>query len=148
MRELGMVLFGCLIFSGFFAEVIYPDLQYKGSKSNSTCYGECYEEYVALFGTSVEQERRKQQLASLDEFSSIKGLWSGCAACHGANGEGMAVFPKLAGQSADYISNRLYAYKNREEVGSMSNTMWGQVGMLSDGDIQMLSKYVEVELKG
>ena len=101
-----------------------------------------------MFGTSVEQEKRKQQLASLDEFSSIKGLWSGCAACHGANGEGMAVFPKLAGQSADYISNRLYAYKNREEVGPMSNTMWGQAGMLSDSDIQMLSKYVEVELKG
>ena len=143
MRELGMVLFGCLIFSGFFAEVIYPDLQYKGSKSNSTCYGECYEEYVAMFGTSVEQEKRKQALAATDEFSSIKPLWSGCAACHGQQGEGMAVFPKLAGQSADYIADRLNTYKNRGEVGPMSSTMWAQAGMLSANDMEMLGKYIE-----
>mgnify|MGYP001342300216 CR=1 len=148
MRELKMVLFGCFVFTLFFAGVIYPDLQYTGGKSNSTCTGECYEEYVRQFGTSVEQEQRKKQLALLDEFSSIKGLWAGCAACHGAEGQGMSVFPKLAGQSADYITNRLYSYKNRETVGPMSQTMWGQAGMLSDKDIKTIGKYIEVELKG
>ena len=54
------------------------------------------------------------------------------SARHGQNGEGMGAFPKLAGQTSDYISDRLYAYKNREQIGAMSSTMWAQAGMLSD----------------
>ena len=59
----------------------------------------------------------------------------------------MAVFPALAGQSADYIIDRLNTYKNRGQVGPMSSTMWGQAGMLSDADINMIGKFIEVELK-
>ena len=55
----------------------------------------------------------------------------------------MGVFPKLSGQSADYISQRLYQYKNRENVGSMSSTMWAQAGMLSDDQIDTISKFIE-----
>jgi cytochrome c553 len=29
----------------------------------------------------------------------------------------------------------------------MSSTMWGQAGMLSDAEINMLGKFIEVELK-
>ena len=147
MRELGTVLFGCLIFTGFFATMIYPDMEYKGYPSTHSCYGECYEEYVRVNGTVVEQLRAKQELANLDEFSNIRSLWAGCAACHGQEGQGMAVFPKLAGQTQDYIVDRLNTYKNRGEVGAMSSTMWGQAGMLSDADINMLGKFIEVELK-
>ena len=125
----------------------YNNLEYKGYESASSCYGECYEEYVRVNGTTVEIEQRKREIANADEFSSIRGLWAGCAACHGQNGEGMGVFPKLAGQTSDYISQRLYAYKNRETVGNMSSTMWAQAGMLSDSDIQTLSEFIEVELK-
>jgi len=123
--------------------VAYANLEYKGQGSNSSCYGECYQKYVALNGTTVEIEQRKQALAAQDEFSSIKGLWAGCAACHGQEGQGMGAFPKLAGQSKDYISNRLYAYKNKEQIGAMSSTMWSQAGMLTDDQITTLSKYIE-----
>ncbi len=123
--------------------VAYTNLEYRGVPNNTSCTGECYVDYVELNGTAYEIERRKQALAAQDEFSSIKGLWAGCAACHGQEGQGMAVFPKLAGQSSDYISNRLYAYKNRETVGNMSSTMWSQAGMLSDDEIATLSKYIE-----
>ena len=147
MKELGLVLFGCFIFVGFFSGVIYPNLEYKGYPSTSSCTGECYEEYVRVHGTVVEIEQRKKEIANADEFSSIRGLWAGCAACHGQNGEGMGVFPKLAGQTSDYISQRLYAYKNRETVGNMSSTMWAQAGMLSDSDIETLSKFIEDTMK-
>ena len=70
-------------------------------------------------------------------------MWAGCAACHGQQGQGMGAFPKLAGQSSDYISQRLYAYKNREQIGAMSSTMWAQASMLSDNDISTLSKFIE-----
>ena len=147
MKELGMVLGGCLMIALFFGLKIYPSLEYTGYSSNSSCYGECYEEYVALNGTSVDILRAKQALAAGDPFSDIRSLWSGCAACHGQEGEGMAVFPKLAGQSSDYITQRLYAYKNRETVGAMSSTMWAQAGMLSDADINMIGEFIQKELK-
>ena len=147
MRELGMVLLGCMFIGGFFSTMIYPNLEYTGYSSSSSCYGECYQEYIRTNGTLSEQMEKKREIANLDEFSPIRGLWAGCAACHGQEGQGMAVFPALAGQSSDYITQRLYAYKNRETVGAMSSTMWGQAGMLSDADIKMIGKFVEVELK-
>ena len=143
MKELGMVLVGCFIFFGFFSTVIYPDLEYKGYSSTHTCTGQCYADYVAEYGTTVEILQAKQALAAGDPFSSIRGLWAGCAACHGQQGQGMAVFPALAGQTQDYIVGRLNTYKNRGEVGAMSSTMWGQAAMLSDAEIKLLGEYVE-----
>ena len=146
MRELGMTLAGCSAIALFFILMIYPDLAYSGNSSNSSCTGECYEEYVALNGTSVDILRAKQALAAGDPFSDIRSLWAGCAACHGQAGEGMAVFPKLAGQSSDYIVDRLNTYKNRGEVGAMSSTMWAQAGMLSADQIDMIGDFIQAGL--
>jgi cytochrome c553 len=148
MRELGMTLLGCLAISMFFVAKVYPNLEYTGASSNSSCTGQCYVDYVALNGTPSEIEQRKQALANLDEFSDIRSLWAGCAACHGQAGEGMAVFPKLAGQSSAYIVDRLNTYKNRGQVGAMSSTMWAQAGMLSDKDIETIGKFIEAGLPG
>ena len=146
MRELGMTLLGVLAIGIFFVAKVYPSLEYTGYSSNSSCTGKCYVDYVALNGTSVEIEQRKKALANLDEFSDIRSLWGGCAACHGAEGQGMAVFPKLAGQNKDYIVSRLNAYKNRETVGSMSSTMWSQAGMLSAEQMDMIGDFIEAGL--
>ena len=110
------------------------------------CTGECYQKYVAEFGTPAEIEMRKQAVNATDEFSSIRGLWAGCAACHGQQGEGVATFPKLAGQTKDYITDRLTTYKNRGQVGTMSSTMWAQAGMLTEQEIQLIGEFIEKEL--
>ena len=81
----------------------YSNLEYKGYERIQGCTGECYEEYVAENGTPAEIERKKKAAAADDPFSSIRGLWAGCAACHGQSGQGMGIFPKLAGQDADTI---------------------------------------------
>ena len=146
MRELGMALMGTFAIALFFGFKIYPDMEYSGVGTGHSCTGECYEEYVALNGTAAEIQRVKNELANADEFSSIRSLWAGCAACHGQNGEGMAVFPALAGQTQDYIVERLYQHKNKEQVGGMSSTMWAQAGMLTDEQINTLGKFIEVEL--
>ena len=146
MRELGMVVMGCIFFVIFFNAVIYPDIEIKGFSNINSCTGECYEEYIKVHGTAPEIERRKQAIAATDEFSSIKPVWAGCAACHGQEGEG-GVGPKLAGQTADYISGRLNAYKNKEEIGPMSAMMWGQAGMLSDNDIDTIGKFIQGTMK-
>ena len=150
MRELGLVLSGCVVFYVFFAFVIYPDIEYKGYPSNNSCYGECYEKYVAENGTVVEQIEEQKAIALakaeagiVDVFADIRGLWAGCAACHGMQGQGQGMFPKLAGQSSDYIAGRLNAYKNKEKVGMNSTMMWGQAAQLSDRQIEQISLFVK-----
>ena len=118
-------------------------LEYKNVSAPHSCYGECYEEYVKTHGTLAEQMAKQAEAAAADEFSSIRGLWAGCAACHGPDGQGMAVFPALVGQSKEYIVDRLNTYKNKGEVGSMSSTMWGQAAMLSDAEIDTIGEFVQ-----
>lgn len=120
----------------------YAGLEYKGVSRVHGCTGECYEEYVAINGTAVEIEQAKQQLAMADDYSSIRGLWAGCAACHGGQGQG-GVGPMLAGQKATDIVSKLTTYKNRGTVGTQSALMWGQAAMLSEQQIELIGKYVE-----
>ena len=148
MRELGMALLGTLAISVFFGFKIYPDLEHTGGTSNTSCTGECYVAYVKQYGTPAEIEQRKKELASTDEFSSIRSLWAGCAACHGADGGGMGPFPSLQGKDKAYIVQRLVQYKNKEQVGAMSSTMWAQAGMLSDQDMETIGKFIEAGLPG
>ena len=121
----------------------YDILEYKGYPRAQACTGDCYVKYVEENGTVVDQLMAKREEAALDPYSSIRGLWAGCAACHGSEGQGMGVFPRLSGQTADYIQKRLVSYKNRETIGNMSSTMWAQAGMLSDQDIETLGKFIE-----
>ena len=121
----------------------YANLEYKGYERVQGCYGECYEKSVEENGTVVEQLKAKQAEAASDPFSSIGGLWAGCAACHGQSGQGMGIFPKLAGQDADTIIEKLTIYKNRGEVGNMSSTMWAQAGQLSEQEIETLGNFIQ-----
>ncbi len=146
MNELTGLIGAFLVAFGGLLYYTYDNLEYKGYPRVSSCTGECYEEYVKTHGTVVEQLAKQTAANQADPFSSIRGLWAGCAACHGQDGQGIGAFPRLAGQSADYISERLYAYKNKEQIGPMSSTMWAQAGMLSENDINTLSEFIEVEL--
>jgi len=147
MRDTFYLLIGICGFMYGLLVHTYDNLEYKGYPRATACYGECYEKYVEENGTVVEQLKAKQAEAASDPFSSIRGLWAGCAACHGQNGQGMGAFPALAGQNSEYIIDRLTTYKNRGQVGGMSSTMWAQAGMLSDQEIETLGKFIEETLK-
>ena len=147
MKELGMVLIGCFAIGLFFSLKIYPELEYSGYSSNTTCTGECYEEYVRINGTPAQIEIAKRELAEGDPFSSIRSLWAGCAACHGADGGG-GVGPMLAGQSSNDIIEKLTIYKNGGQIGAQSALMWGQAGMLSEADIKTIGEYIEAGFPG
>lgn len=141
----GYIFTICAVMFGLISYT-YANLEYKGYDRVHGCYGECYEEYVKLNGSVVEIEQKKQEIANADPYSSIRGLWAGCAACHGQQGQGMGAFPALAGQSSEYIIDRLTTYKNRGQVGPMSSTMWAQAGMLSEQDIETIGKFIEETL--
>ncbi len=65
-----------------------------------------------------------------------------CASCHGPAGAGMGIFPKISGQSADYIAGRLEQYRANEMVGPNSMLMIPQAAGLSDADIENLAAYI------
>ena len=147
MKELGMALGGAFVIFIFFTFVIHPNLEYSGYSSNSSCTGECYEEYVRINGTPAQIEIAKRALAEGDPFSSIRSLWAGCAACHGADGGG-GVGPMLAGQSSNDIIEKLTIYKNGGQIGAQSALMWGQAGMLSEADIKTIGEFIEAGFPG
>ena len=144
MREFGLAAGGALL---LFSMFLYTNGNDLSMENNKACYGECYEEYVKLFGDTVENEKRKQQLAAGDPFSDIRGLWSGCAACHGTDGAG-GIGPRLKGQTAGYITEKLAIYRDNGIVGDQSALMWGQAANLTDTQIDIISQFVEAGLPG
>ena len=82
-NETFYLLFGICGFMFGLLTYTHDNLEYKNYPRNSSCTGDCYVKYVEENGTPAEIEKRKQAAAATDPFSSIKGLWSGCAACHG-----------------------------------------------------------------
>jgi len=69
---------------------------------------------------------------------------AGCAGCHGANGEGKAPNPALAGKSEGDIVQALKDYKS----GKRSNAiMKGLASPLSEQDMENLAAYY-ASLKG
>ena len=143
MRDSFYLIIGICGFMYGIISHTYSNLEYKGYPRAQGCYGECYEEYVKENGSVVEQLKKKQEAAANDPFSSIRGLWAGCAACHGQDGKGIGMFPKLAGQSSESIIEKLTIYKNRGEVGNMSSTMWAQASVLSEQDIETLGQFIQ-----
>ena len=144
MREFGLAAGGAVLLFSMFLYSTGNDLSMENNKA---CYGECYEEYVKLFGDTVENEKRKQQLAAGDPFSDIRGRWSGCAACHGPDGAG-GIGPRLKGQTGSYITEKLAIYRDNGIVGDQSALMWGQAANLTDTQIDIISQFVEEGLPG
>ena len=66
-----------------------------------------------------------------------------CVACHGVGGNAViTIYPKLAGQSADYIAKQLAEFKN----GTRKNAiMAGMAAALSDQDMAELGAYFSAQ---
>jgi cytochrome c553 len=78
-------------------------------------------------------------LASRGDWS--KGL-PGCGQCHGAAGQGVGkTFPRLAGQSAEYITAELKAWKEGKRTNDPLHLMTGISSKLSDDQIAAAAAY-------
>jgi len=65
---------------------------------------------------------------------------AGCASCHGDKAEGNGVFPRLAGQRADYVVRQLSLIQRYlRNVGIMHST----IEVLSDDDFAALAAYLQ-----
>jgi cytochrome c553 len=63
-----------------------------------------------------------------------------CASCHGAHGEGMAAFPRLAGQHAPYLFKQILVIQNALRNAPV---MHGVVKDLSKEQMQAVAAYLE-----
>jgi cytochrome c553 len=113
------------------------------AKDNHGCYGDCYEAWKEQTGgvLAVAAAKAEEKAAASPEELG-RALYTGCIACHGANGEG-GVGPRLAGQSAADIADKLLRYQRGETIGSQSALMWSQAAQLSQPDIENLAAFVE-----
>lgn len=78
--------------------------------------------------------------AVAQDVAQGKAKYATCVACHGAQGQG-GMGPKLAGQPANIIEQKLNAYKSRQKVGPQSAMMWGLSAGLTDADIKNIAAY-------
>jgi cytochrome c553 len=74
-----------------------------------------------------------------EKGSPERGL-PACASCHGANAEGLAVFPRLAGQHGEYLFVQLQSIRNKLRV---SPVMDGLIKELTDDEVVALATYLE-----
>lgn len=67
-----------------------------------------------------------------------KAKAAACAACHGANGQGMPPNPALAGKSEDALLQALKDYKSGKRANAV---MKGMTAGLNDQDMANLAAY-------
>jgi cytochrome c553 len=68
-----------------------------------------------------------------------------CAGCHSPNGKGIeaAGYPRLSGQSADYVAAQLTAYRDGERAaGQNASIMMDVAAKLTDQEIEAVASYV------
>ena len=79
--------------------------------------------------------------AQADEARAKKIAGGSCFLCHGAQGESTSeIFPRLAGQHAEYIAKQLQAFKGGQRK---SNTMADMVAKLTPDEMLALGQYYE-----
>ncbi len=73
-------------------------------------------------------------------------LYSSCAVCHGAEGEGARLFqaPKLAGLPYASVTSLLGLYRKGQQMGANSYAMIPQAKHLTDNEIDALANYIAV----
>jgi cytochrome c553 len=66
-----------------------------------------------------------------------------CASCHGPEGNSSSpAFPRLAGQTKDYLQTQLKAFRDHTRADPMAQAfMWGMAAQLNDQTIAELADY-------
>lgn len=89
---------------------------------------------AVLFGSSAAW-------AQADEARAKKIAGGSCFLCHGAQGESTSeIFPRLAGQHAEYVAKQLAAFKSGQRK---STAMAEMVAKLTPDEMLALGKYYE-----
>lgn len=80
--------------------------------------------------------------AGQDLVAGEKLYKKSCRSCHGPKAQGMASFPKLAGNPGDYLRSRLEQYRAGEKIGPNTPLMAPRAAKLSDDDISNVVSFI------
>ena len=89
-------------------------------------------------GTAAQMEAGKEIFVNGVSAKNVPA----CATCHGAEGQGSATFPRLAGQHADYLAKQLLVFQRTDErpAGSIMKTVAHE---LNRDDIENVAAYLQ-----
>jgi cytochrome c553 len=86
----------------------------------------------------------KKDIAAGEKIA-LRGEWPkglpACGQCHGPLGQGVGLFPRLAGQNAAYIASQLNAWKDGQRGNDPMHLMTGVVAKLDKKEIAALAAY-------
>jgi len=70
-----------------------------------------------------------------------------CFSCHGADAQTpiMPIYPKLAGQSADYAYNQMMDIKSGKRSNGQSAAMKAVMGMVSDSEAKEIAEWLATQ---
>ncbi|MCS3730920.1 MULTISPECIES: c-type cytochrome [Bradyrhizobium] len=104
--------------------------------------------FYAGLTTAVVAEPKKadDKAIAIGAALASRGDWSkglpGCGQCHGAMGQGVGkTFPKLAGQSSEYITSQLKAWKDGTRTSDPLHLMTGIASKLDDKQVAAVAAY-------
>ncbi|ETX03990.1 c-type cytochrome [Candidatus Entotheonella palauensis] len=78
-------------------------------------------------------------LAALADQANPSVLADACAACHGTDGKSPSTIPSIQGKSADYMVQRLMAFKSGKREGTVMNRI---AKGYSDSEIMAIAKHL------
>lgn len=103
--------------------------------------------YAGLVTPKIEEPlKADDKIVAAGAGLASRGDWSkglpGCGQCHGAAGQGVGkTFPRLAGQSAEYIMRQLKAWKDGKRTNDPLHLMTGISSKLNDDQVAAVAAY-------
>ncbi|WP_263143454.1 cytochrome c4 [Pseudomonas sp. RIT-PI-AD] len=101
---------------------------------------------AALPAPHPERLGRARQATGAGESLALRGAWERdipeCVACHGPGGGGVGeAFPPLAGQSAQYLSAQLQAWRQGARKNDPNDLMGHIARSMTDEEINSVAEY-------
>ena len=103
--------------------------------------------YAGLAAPKIgEPNKADSKTIAIGADLADRGDWSnglpGCGRCHGPAGQGVGnAFPSLAGQSAEYITSQLKAWKEGKRTSDPLHLMTGISSKLNDDQVAAVAAY-------
>jgi cytochrome c553 len=103
--------------------------------------------YAGLAAPKVEEPNKAgSKIIAIGAHLADRGDWSnglpGCGQCHGPAGQGVGnAFPRLAGQSAGYITSQLKAWKDGKRTSDPLHLMTGISSKLNNDQVAAVAAY-------
>jgi cytochrome c553 len=103
--------------------------------------------YAGLTAPKADEPKQADgKIITLGASLAGRGDWSkglpGCGQCHGPAGQGVGQsFPRLAGQSAEYIASQLKAWKDGKRTNDPLHLMTGVATKLNDDQAAAVAAY-------